>query len=237
MKIGITGQSGFIGGYLYNFLRLQPNVERIEFSREFWDSPEALSRFAEKCDIIIHLAAVSRADDGEKLFNTNMLMIEKLIAAMDNARFSGTVMLGSTTHIRELPYHKSKAAAHDRLTAWSQNRPVREVTLLMPNTFGPFSKPFWNSVVATFAWQIAHGKTVDIQQDAELKLISVNTLAKAIFNLCSGSASGKVEIPHELTCTVTELRDRLTRLSAPAPLTLTDNLDAALFTALQSYQN
>ena len=63
MRIGITGQSGFIGTHLFNFLGLKEGVERIVFKDEFFDTKTELQDFVQKCDVIVHLAAMNRHND------------------------------------------------------------------------------------------------------------------------------------------------------------------------------
>ena len=60
IKVGITGQSGFIGSHLFNFLGLKDNIKRIPFKRDFFENTEDLENFVSQCDVIIHLAAVNR---------------------------------------------------------------------------------------------------------------------------------------------------------------------------------
>ncbi|MDY0230483.1 MAG: NAD-dependent epimerase/dehydratase family protein [Candidatus Cloacimonadaceae bacterium] len=61
LKIGITGQSGFIGTHLYNTLGLEPeNFQRIPFDRCFFEDSTRLEKFVSQCDVIIHLAALNR---------------------------------------------------------------------------------------------------------------------------------------------------------------------------------
>lgn len=234
MRVGIIGQSGFIGGYLYSSLRLSDQFERVEFLRRYWNDLSELANFVDSCDLIFHLAGVSRSDNGEELFNTNMLLVEKLIAAMEKVRFSGTIVFGSTTHQKDTPYHQSKALSHQRLLEWSKARNLRHVTALMPNTFGPFARPFWNSVVSTFAYQVANLQTPTIMQDGDLKLISVKTLTNELIKIGTGSQHGAVEIPHEFECKVSELLATLQKINQ-LPVAIETPFEVALMECLNSY--
>ncbi|MDD5689906.1 MAG: NAD-dependent epimerase/dehydratase family protein, partial [Caldisericia bacterium] len=83
IKIGITGQAGFIGTHLYNTLSLHPDKYiRFPFQDEFFQSEEALDTFVKKCDVIIHLAAMNRHNDPDVLYKTNIELVQKLIDSM-----------------------------------------------------------------------------------------------------------------------------------------------------------
>ena len=61
MKVGITGQNGFVGKHLYNTLGLQPDkFERVVFQKEYFEMKDKLDEFVKSCDVIVHLAAVNR---------------------------------------------------------------------------------------------------------------------------------------------------------------------------------
>ncbi|MBS4064894.1 MAG: epimerase, partial [Chitinophagaceae bacterium] len=72
LRIGITGQQGFIGQALFNNLRLYPNeFECIQFEREFFEDQSRLEKFVIQCDVIVHLAAMNRHHVQEVIYETN----------------------------------------------------------------------------------------------------------------------------------------------------------------------
>ena len=81
----------------------------------------------------------------------------------------------------------------------------------MPNAFGPYARPFFNSVVSTFCYQAAHGQTPERIDPAELKLIHVRTLCREILRIVRRNESGisAVEIPHEYEVRLDELWRKL----------------------------
>ena len=80
-KIGITGQSGFVGSHLYNTLGLNPEqFERIDFKNEYFENAEKLDEFVQQCDVIVHLAAMNRHPDPEVIYNNNLDLVKKLVA-------------------------------------------------------------------------------------------------------------------------------------------------------------
>jgi UDP-2-acetamido-2,6-beta-L-arabino-hexul-4-ose reductase len=67
IKVGITGNKGFIGSHLHNYLDLQNNIELVPFQNSFFDNHKLLNDFVSSCDTIVHLAAVNRHDDDKIL--------------------------------------------------------------------------------------------------------------------------------------------------------------------------
>ena len=75
IKVGITGQSGFIGTHLYNTLGLFPDKYfRVPFEDIFFSDEKKLKEFVKSCDIIVHLAAMNRHNDPEIIYKTNIVL-------------------------------------------------------------------------------------------------------------------------------------------------------------------
>lgn len=239
IRVGITGQSGFIGGTLYRLLRITEHIECVDFHRDYFASPEALAGFVRRCDSIVHLAAVSRHPDGERLFQTNLQLTERLLAAARATGFRGAIYLGSTTHeAKEQPYHASKRASRARLEAWAAETGGRCTTLLMANTFGPGSRPFYNSVVSTFCRQCARRQPCTVTGDSLLELIYVDDLVRAIRDLLlTPPDSPAVTIAATDRLTVSALAAKLQAFAAAADKpVLHGRFDAALFNTFVSYR-
>ena len=82
IKVGITGQSGFIGSHLYNFLKTKKEeITLIPFQDDFFANTEDLENFAAQCDAIVHLAAVNRHADPAVIYDTNINLVKTLIDA------------------------------------------------------------------------------------------------------------------------------------------------------------
>ena len=85
IKVGITGQPGFVGTHLYDLLGTFPQeFERIPCEDAFFQDEAKLRAFVGKCDVIVHLAAMNRHPDPQIIYDTNVLLVKKLIAAMEN---------------------------------------------------------------------------------------------------------------------------------------------------------
>jgi len=178
IKVGITGQPGFIGTHLYNTLGLYPEKYiRIPFDDSFFLEEEKLNEFVTTCDVIIHLAAMNRHNDPEVIYKTNIGLVEQLINAIEKTNSKPHVLFASSTQEeRDNLYGKSKREGRQLLSEWAERNNAHFTGLIIPNVFGPFGNPYYNSVVATFCHQLTHNEIPKIDIDGNLKLIYVGEL-------------------------------------------------------------
>lgn len=181
-KIGITGQQGFIGNYLYNTLKLTPNLYQIiEFERDYFENEEKLNHFVSKCDVIVHLAAMNRHDDPQVIYDTNIGLVVKLINSCKTSNSKPHILFSSSSQEgQDNLYGNSKKEGRKLFHEWSVRSGGTFKGLIIPNVFGPFGKPFFNSVISTFCHQIVNDNIPTIHKDANLKLIYVSDLVKEI---------------------------------------------------------
>ena len=182
LKIGITGQNGFVGTHLFNTLGLQPEAfQRVSFEKSFFDDEVALDTFVSQCDVIVHLAALNRHDDPEVIYQTNLGLVKTLVTSLERTNSKAHVLISSSSQEeRDNLYGKSKKEGRTLLANWAQKANTVFTGMIIPNVFGPFGKPYYNSVVATFSHQVANGETPKIDVDGDLKLIYVGELVAAI---------------------------------------------------------
>lgn len=185
IKIGITGQAGFIGTHLYNTLGLhKEKFERIDFKDEFFLQDEALDAFVKQCDVIVHLAAMNRHNDPDVLYQTNIELVQKLISSMERTQSNPFVIMSSSLQEeRDNLYGRSKREGRELLNQWAVRNDAAFTGLIIPNVFGPFGVPYYNSVISTFSYQVANGLDPKIEVDAELKLIYVGDLVQRVIGL------------------------------------------------------
>ncbi|MBN1186537.1 MAG: NAD-dependent epimerase/dehydratase family protein [Bacteroidales bacterium] len=208
LKIGITGQSGFIGTHLYNYLGLQKDeVTRIPFRDEFFNDEILLEEFVKQCDVIVHLAAVNRHNEPEVIYNTNLELIRKLLDACDKTVSKPHILFSSSTQEeRDNVFGRSKREGREILTAWAEKNGALFTGMVIPNVFGPFGMPYYNSVVATFSHQLTHNEEPKIEVDAQLKIIYVGDLVQIIYSLIKGKQSAtEFRVPHTREIKVTEI--------------------------------
>src|SRR5690606_12025738 len=199
LRVGVTGQNGFVGQHLFNTLGLYPEeFTCIPFDRSYFQDDTALASFAEECDVVVHLAAMNRHNDPQVLHDTNILLVEKLIAALEATHSTAHVLFSSSSQEeRDNLYGKSKKAGRELLVNWAKRSGGRFTGLVIPNVFGPFGHPNYNSFIATFCHRLTHGETPVIDADGSVKLIYVGDLVQEIIGeIRKGSGKDLLHVPH-----------------------------------------
>ena len=184
LKVGITGQNGFVGKHLYNTLGLFPEeFERVDFQKEFFEDKTKLDEFTSKCDVIVHLAAMNRHESEQFIYETNVGLANQLVDSLKRTNSKAHVLISSSTQEeRDNLYGKSKREGREAIVNWANENGGKVTGLIIPNVFGAFGKPFYNSFIATFCHQLTHGETPTIANDGEVKLIYVQELVMTIIN-------------------------------------------------------
>ena len=182
IRVGITGQAGFVGTHLYHTLGLWPEVfERIPFEDSFFADRERLEAFVRQCDVIVHLAAMNRHPDAQVLYETNVKLVRQLIEAMESTEVRPYVLFSSSTQEeRDNEYGRSKREGRRLFEEWARRQGASFTGLVVPNVFGPFGRPNYNSFIATFAYKLTHGEEPVVMQDSEVHLIYVGSLCEYI---------------------------------------------------------
>ena len=185
LRVGITGQSGFIGTHLFNALGLEPKkFNRVYFNRNYFKNEIELDKFVSSCDVIVHLAALNRHNEPNVIYETNISLVKALISSLERTKSKAHVIISSSSQEdRDSLYGKSKKEGRELLANWSLNANAIFTGMIIPNVFGPFGEPYYNSVVATFSHQVANGEEPKIEVDGQLKLIYVGELVSEIIKI------------------------------------------------------
>lgn len=216
-KIGITGQHGFVGNHLYQTIYLlEEEFALVDFDKSFFNEEQSLDAFVSKCDVIVHLAALNRHSDLEVLYQTNTGLVKQLIASLERTESKAHVLISSSTQ-EELDnlYGKSKKEGRLAFANWASKSGGKFTGLIIPNVFGPFGQPFYNSVVATFCHQITRNETPKIEIDVQLKLIYISEVVDAIvLAIHVGENSAKKVLAHSAEAKVSEILGLLQHFKA-----------------------
>jgi UDP-2-acetamido-2,6-beta-L-arabino-hexul-4-ose reductase len=189
-KIGITGQAGFVGNHLSNTLGIKDGFERIKFERSFFQNDNLLDEFVKKCDVIVHLAAMNRHTDPQVIYDTNIDLVKQLVKSLIRTKSQCHVIMSSSTQEEnDNLYGKSKKKGRQLLEQWATENNGSFTGLIIPNVFGPFGKPHYNSVVATFCHLIANNSEPKIDIDGDLKLIYVGELVSEVINVITSKTT------------------------------------------------
>ena len=183
IKVGITGQAGFVGTHLYNTLGLSPeSFQRIPFEDAYFQDEKKLRDFVGQCDVIVHLAAMNRHNDPLVIYKTNIRLVKQLISACEITKSTPHILFSSSTQEeRDNPYGRSKKEGRKLLERWADKNSARFTGLIIPNVYGPFGHPYYNSVVATFCHQLTHNETPKIHPGRSAKFFGNGGLSRSLF--------------------------------------------------------
>lgn len=211
INIGITGNKGFVGSHLKNTLLLEPKKYNvIPFERAHFENEAQLDDFVKKCDVVVHLAALNRHNDPDVIYNTNTSLVKKLIYSFERTESAPHVIFSSSSQEeRDNLYGKSKKEGREMFSAFAKARQSTFTGMIIPNVYGPFGDPYYNSVVATFAHQVTHNETPKIEIDGNLKLIYVGELVAAIIDQIENKIDNHLlRVEHTAEAKVSELLDK-----------------------------
>lgn len=218
MRVGITGQAGFVGTYLYNTIGLHNNIDRVPFEDSYFTDKVKLRGFVRSCDVIVHLAAMNRHDDPKTIYDTNIQLVKDLIEAMEYENVTPHVLFSSSTQEeRDNLYGKSKREGREMLERWAFSNNASFTGLVVPNVYGPFGRPFYNSFVATFCHQLTHGEIPKVEVDGSVKLIYVGSLCDYIIKCFTeehnmeSSRIVRVDVPYDFENKVSEVLRKLSQ--------------------------
>lgn len=190
MRIVVTGADGFIGRNLRLRLRELGHTEVVAVTRQ---TPAAqLPGLLAGAEFVFHLAGVNRPQDPAEFQTGNAGFSAELCSALRDSGCRAAVVFASSTQAElDNPYGRSKRAAEDALLRHGRDSGVPVHLFRLPNVFGKWSRPNYNSAVATFCHQIARGLPISIHSPAApLQLLYVDDLVAAWTALLAAPSAG-----------------------------------------------
>ena len=177
----VTGSAGFIGRRVTGLLRSEGH-EALTY--EVDDPPGVLQERVTSADFIFRLAGVNRPPDAADFEKINAELTQTLCRLAASAKTNPVFVLASSTQaLLENPYGVSKRHAEMAVESFAKDG-GRAVIFRLPNVFGPGCRPNYNSVVATFAHNVAKGLPLDIHDARrELTLVYVHDVARAMIGV------------------------------------------------------
>ncbi len=198
MKVLITGSSGFIGKNLITRLKSIAAGKNKELSSELelflYDKDSAtdlLDKYAKDCHFIYHLAGVNRPQQDEEFMEGNFAFTATLIEKLKQYKNNSPILLTSSIQaVLENKYGKSKQASEKLLFDYADNVGAKTLVYRLPNVFGKGCNPNYNSVIATFCYNISRGKEIRINDpNTILKLVYIDDVVNEFINALYGTAS------------------------------------------------
>ena len=159
MNLLITGADGFIGRNLRASLRQSGHQL---FPVDLHTSRQALASAAENADFVFHLAGINRPDHDSEFQAGNVDYTEALLEMLAQGKCPPVLFASSTQAELDNPYGKSKLAAEQALAQYNKQTNAPVYLYRLTNVFGKWSKPNYNSAVATFCYNIARGMAITV---------------------------------------------------------------------------
>ena len=188
MRIMITGAGGFMGRNLCEVLREQHPEDRLDLI-DLATPRQTLEAAAVEADFVFHLAGVNRPRDPDEFMRGNGDFTLELTALLERGKRPPVVLASSIQAALDNPYGASKRAAEDAVAAYARRCETRAYLYRLPNVFGKWSRPNYNSVVATFCHNIARGLPITVNDPAaQVPLVYIDDVAAAFVRALEGAA-------------------------------------------------
>ncbi|MCC3648459.1 capsular polysaccharide biosynthesis protein CapF [Cytobacillus oceanisediminis] len=187
MKILVTGAKGFVGKNLIAELKNRGFSNIFEFTRE--SDPSLLEKYTKECDFVFHLAGVNRPKNEDEFMEGNFGLTSQLLDLLKKHNNKAPVLLTSSIQAeKDNPYGRSKKAGENLLINHYYETDAKVYVYRLPNIFGKWSKPNYNTVVATFCHNIARDLEIQINNpDAELNLCYIDDVLEEFMRALEGN--------------------------------------------------
>jgi len=179
MKVLITGANGFIAKNLIEHLKRDENIKIYLYSRK--DSFNILEAYLKEVDFIFHLAGVNRPKDNKEFYEGNSKLTQTIVNILLKENKNTPILLSSSIQSElDNDYGKSKLEAEQSLLEYSKKTDADIYIYKLPNVFGKWSKPNYNSVISTWCYNISHDLEIQVNnKSAELNLVYVDDVIKS----------------------------------------------------------
>lgn len=180
MNILVTGSGGFIGRHLMEALGRRSGVEAFGYQRG--QTAHELDAALNRADIIFHLAGVNRPQDPSQFKAGNADLTKHICARLQELGRTPVMVLSSSIQATlNNPYGSSKREAEEAVQDFSRRTGASTVVFRLQNVFGKWCRPNYNSVTATFCYNVAHDLPVKVVEPGrELGLVYIDDVVAAI---------------------------------------------------------
>ena len=233
MKVLITGAGGCIGLNLQAHLRELDDVQYDCFEKGM--DMQTLEAKLNDCDFVFHLAGVNRPKNDDEFIQGNTNLTQDIChLATQRGKKIPIVYTSSIQADADNAYGKSKLAAEQVLLDYAAATGAKVYNFRLPNVFGKWAKPNYNSVVATFCYNTVHGLPITIHDAAAvIRLVYIDDVIAQFMAVMRGE-SASCNIQPEYQITVGALADKLQRFNASRENITTEPVGAGLDRALHA---
>ncbi|TCT09079.1 UDP-2-acetamido-2,6-beta-L-arabino-hexul-4-ose reductase [Paralcaligenes ureilyticus] len=234
MKVLITGADGFVGKNLVAHLSERDDIDVFKFTRA--NSINQLNDWLPQVDFIFHLAGVNRPLDPVEFETGNVDFTRTLCEAIAATGNPIPVLYTSSSQAElDNPYGVSKYGAERALLRLASISGSKVHLLRLPNVFGKWARPNYNSVVATFCHNVARGLPIQINDpSAKVTLVYIDDVIAHFVEAMDGKVAGDsaIAVQPQYTITVGQLADQLAVFRDSRTTLVTDTVGIGLTRAL-----
>lgn len=241
MRVLVTGADGFIGKNLMLHLQELSGIEAIPFTRQ--QRIEDLPKLLESVDWVFHLAGINRPQNPKDFITGNVVLSEQLCAAIkDSGKHTPLVYTSSIQAEVNNDYGMSKREAENVFLSLHTDTANPVFIYRLPNVFGKWAKPNYNSVVATFCHNIARNEPIQINDPSVvLRLAYIDDVVSSFMSLMTDHELGRfdtastfVQVAPEYRLSVGELAGKLYRFKETRNDLIIEPVGTGLVRALYS---
>ena len=236
MNILITGSKGFIGKNLKTHLNQHLDYTIHEYNRG--DSLETLKEKIHLSDVIFHLAGENRTSDESNFQKNNFELAKEISHILANSNNQKHLIFSSTTQVElDNPYGISKLKAENEFLSILKINSNHKISIYrLPGVFGKWSKPNYNSVVATFCYNIANNIPINITDpNKKIRLLYVDDLIDQFINDMSTSNKNIfVDVKNSYQISLEELAGKINLFHKLRKNLLIENVSDGINKALYS---
>ena len=234
MKIVVTGSRGFIGKNLCVFLREQQH-DVLEIHRET-DQQDILS-YLSLADFVFHLAGINRPTNPAEFLSGNVDLTRFIVEGLSDFNRRVPLVLTSSKQAEDdNDYGVSKLAAEKIVQSYSVATGAASYIYRLPNVFGKWCKPNYNSFVATFCNNALNGIDISVHDpSASVNLVYIDDVCASFLELLDGKAkSGFHKLAVEFNTTVGEVANIISSFKSSRTTLVTERVGTELTRALYS---
>ncbi|WP_143308034.1 polysaccharide biosynthesis C-terminal domain-containing protein [Chitinophaga vietnamensis] len=162
IKVVVTGAKGFVGKNLTAHLKQLKDIELHEITRA---TPVAdYAGILKDAAVVYHLGGANRPVHTDEFHTDNTLLTAQVLEHLKNSTRPAKIIISSSAQATmDNPYGKSKLAAEELATKFVAGTPHEVVLYRLPGIFGKWCKPNYNSVVATFCYNVARDIPLEVR--------------------------------------------------------------------------
>ncbi len=239
MKILVTGSNGFIARNLIIHLKYSTNHELVTFNRD--NNISELKNVIKDVDFIFHLAGINRPKSEDE-YDENFDLTKNITEICKNYNRRIPIIFSSSTQaLLENKYGVSKKKAESYLQNYNRETGSAVGIYRLTNVFGKWSKPNYNSVVATFCNNVAKNEKVNVDNpESEISLVYIDDVIESFLKKYESLKDIEfIEVKPVYTCTVQSLLNKINKFNSFSDHITLDSVgtgfDRALYSTFISY--